>query len=444
MNHYQLFWLKYLAISGLSLAVIIASLDTAITNTALPYIGKELNSSFIQSIWIINSYQLVMAALMLPLTVLSDRIGYKKVFLSGLCIFIVASFLCGYAHSIHELIFARALQGLGAASILGTNIALVRLLYTPKELGFGLGINAFIIALGLAGGPVAASIILSKMSWHWLFLVNIPIGICALIFSLFLPNHKNNVNTPFNYVSAIFTIIMFSCIIYALGEYAVTISLSWVLLFLLIGIISAIFLFIRDSKHNQPIFPFDLFQNSIFSLSIFTGFSAFVTQGLMFVALPYILFKYGLSALYIGFLIAPWPIMGALVAPLAGLLTNHFSAAHLGNIGLLLLGSSIAVLASFNGELPIWAFVIIMMMCGLGFGLFLTPNQRLLLSSAPLARSGVAGGMLNVARISGQTLGATLVAFSLHLSNGPIASMLWIGAMFAFIATLSSIFRSIR
>lgn len=434
---------QVLAIWGLCLAVFIASLDTAITNTALPYISQELNSKFTESIWVINSYQLVMVALILPLAALSDRLGYKKIFLGGLLIFTCSSLFCGIADSLKELILARALQGVGAAAVLGTNIALVRLIYTPEKLGLGLGINAFIIAGGLAGGPVIASLILNSLTWHWLFLINIPIGITALILCSYLPNQVTK-NKSFNLQSTLLTIIMFACVIYALGEFAVSASLLWILAFACAGIISGIFLIRRDSHHPEPIFPVDLFKNSIFSLSVVTAFAAFITQGLVLVALPYIFYDLGHSAAVIGFLIAPWPIMGAIMAPIAGILSNKISSAYLGALGLFILGSSIAVLAFYQGVLPNAFIVILMMLCGLGFGLFLTPNQRMLMSSSPISRSGAAGGMLNVSRTLGQAVGAALVALSINLSSNHASLMLGIGAIVAFTGSFLSFYRTFK
>lgn len=433
-----------LAICGLSFAVFIASLDTAITNTALPFISEELNTAFVASIWVVNSYQLVLVALILPLAVLADQLSYKLIFLIGLFIFTLASFLCGNANTINELIFARAVQGVGAAAILGTNIALVRLIYSPEKLGIGLGINAFVVAAGLAGGPVISSIILSHWSWHWLFFINIPIGICAFLLSYFLRPQQQNVKRKFNFVSAILTIVMFSSIIYGLGEMAVFNSWGWALASIIIGCVSGLFLVWRDSKHLNPIFPVDLFQEPIFSLSVITAFFAFITQGLVLVALPYIFSKTGYSAGEVGFLIAPWPMMGAIMASIAGSLSNKISSAYLGTVGLVLLGTSIGVLALFQTDITFSIIVIAMFICGLGFGLFLTPNQRMLMSNAPMNRSGAAGGMLNVARTSGQAVGAALVGLSINLNPNNLSIMLWIGSLFALIAAIISIFRIIK
>lgn len=175
-----------------------------------------------------------------------------------------------------------------------------------------------------------------------------------------------------------------------------------------------------------------------------TAFTAFVTQGLVLVALPYIFYSLGHSQTLIGFLIAPWPIVGAIIAPIAGVLSNKVSSAYLGAVGLFILGSSITILAVYQGELPHLSIIMLMMFCGLGFGLFLTPNQKMLMANSPISRSGAAGGMLNVSRILGQAVGAILVAISINFSINSASMMLGIGACFAFISSFLSFYRTVK
>ncbi|MEB6478882.1 MFS transporter [Acinetobacter vivianii] len=429
----------YLSVLSLCLAAFIASLDASITNVALPNISAELDIAAATAVWIVNSYQLVMVALILPIAAFADQIGYKKIFIYGLIIFTLASYLCGHADSINQLLGARAIQGLGAAAILGSNLALVRLTYDPAHLGLGLGINAFVIAMGLAGGPVLATLILAIASWQWLFLINIPIGMLAYLFAMNLPNQKTKTVKHYNFYSAVLCVLMFSCLIYALGSFTLNVSKSLSLVILLLGIVCGWQLFRRDSRHPAPIFPFDLFSHAIFSLSIFTACAAFIAQGLAMVALPFLFHQAGFSQSQIGWLIAPWACMGAITAPFAGIFTKNVSPALLGLTGLLLLGVGLLILAFTLNHLPYEFIVMIMFCCGLGFGLFLTPNQQMAIANSPLNKSGAASGMLNVARSLGQAIGATGVAlsFSLGYSN----YVLWIGVIFAFIAAFLSLMR---
>ncbi|ENX05667.1 MFS transporter [Acinetobacter courvalinii] len=429
----------YLSVLSLCLAAFIASLDASITNVALPNISTELNIAAATAVWIVNSYQLVMVALILPIAAFADQIGYKKIFIYGLIIFTLASYLCGHADSINQLLGARAIQGLGAAAILGSNLALVRLTYDPTHLGLGLGMNAFVIAMGLAGGPVLATLILAISSWQWLFLINIPVGMLACLFAMNLPHQENKTVKHYNFYSAVLCMLMFSCLIYALGSFTLAVPKALSVVILLLGMVCGWQLFRRDTRHPAPIFPFDLFSHAVFSLSIFTACAAFIAQGLTMVALPFLFHQAGFSQSQIGWLIAPWACMGAITAPFAGVFAKRISPAVLGLTGLLLLSGGLMILALTLSHLSYVVIIIIMLCCGLGFGLFLTPNQQMAIASSSLNKSGAAGGMLNMVRTLGQAIGATCVALSFSL--GYSHYVLWIGVVFAFLAAFLSLIR---
>ncbi|WP_216937304.1 MULTISPECIES: MFS transporter [unclassified Acinetobacter] len=430
-----------LGIIGLSIAIFMSNLDIAVINLALPHISNELNISFVVSIWAITSYQLVMAALILPLAVLADKLSYRRIFQIGLIIFTTASFFCGSAQTIEQLIWARALQGLGAAAILATNIALIRQLYPSEKLGLGLGINAFLLALGFVTGPVIASIVLSHFHWSWIFLLNIPMGIVSYFLCHRIPKDKVHKLRNINILSTLLSMVMFSSIIFALASFSISNSLKNTGIFLSIGIISGILLYLRDKNHKYPIFPIDLFKNSIFSFSLITAFFGFVTQGVALVALPYIFFSLNYSKQEIPLFILAWPLMGAITGPVAGMLSNRISPAYLGGAGLLLIAVGLGNIAYFTDELPQYIIFIIMLFCGIGFGLFFAPNQRMLMSNLAMSRSGIAGGMLNISRIIGQTVGTSVVAISIHFSSNSLVAILVLGALAAFCGSLASLYR---
>ncbi len=158
-----------------------AVLDGAIANVALPVIAHQLGASPAASVWIINAYQLTITVLLLPLAALGDRVGYKCIYIPGLALFTIGSVGCAPAERLTLLIAARVLQGIGAACIMSMNAALVRATYPAKMLGRGIGYNAMVLSISAAIGPTLAALILSVASWQWLFLINLPIGIAALI-----------------------------------------------------------------------------------------------------------------------------------------------------------------------------------------------------------------------------------------------------------------------
>ena len=409
------------------------SVDAAITNTVLPTISAQLGSTPADVIWVITSYQLVMVAAMLPLAALGEVIGHRCVFVGGLLLFTVTSLFCGLAGSLPTLVAARAVQGLGAAAIMGANTALVRLIYPPQRLGRGLGINALVIALALAGGPVVASAVLSVATWHWLFYLNLPIGVFATLLAWKLPVRQSVVDHSFNRVAALLCAGMFGMLIYGMGEVAHGFLNLRVVSEFLLALIFGLLLVRRERNRSVPIFPVDLFRNTAFLMSSAAAVCAYTTQGLALVALPFVFQSIlGRSQIEIGFLIAPWPITGGLMAPIAGSLSDRLPAGVLGGVGLCCLGSSLTALAMLSTETSTTILIFCMMLCGFGFGLFLSPNQRTLMSSAPAGRSGSASGVLGTARLLGQSTGAALVALNLSLSplHGA-ASALWTGAAFA-------------
>ncbi len=160
-------------ILGLTLAV----LDTSLVNLALPDIARLLQSDAAHSVWVVNAYQLATLIVLLPLSALGERWGYRRVYLVGMAVFAVASLGAMLAQSMAALIAARALQGLGAAGVMAVNAALVRLIYPRAQLGQGMALNSLVVATASMAGPTVAAAILSVASWHWLFAMNLPLGL---------------------------------------------------------------------------------------------------------------------------------------------------------------------------------------------------------------------------------------------------------------------------
>ncbi|MFM0150018.1 MFS transporter, partial [Paraburkholderia sp. RL18-085-BIA-A] len=173
----QRFW----AIVFVSLGTILAMLDGAIANVALPTIARDLHTSDAASIWIVNAYQLAITITLLPLASLGERVGYRRIYIAGLALFTVASLGCALASSLPTLTVMRVIQGFGASGIMGVTAALVRTIYPPSMLGRGVAVNAMVVALSVAIGPTVASAVLSVASWPWLFAINVPIGIAAVL-----------------------------------------------------------------------------------------------------------------------------------------------------------------------------------------------------------------------------------------------------------------------
>src|ERR1700675_5025870 len=200
---------RYWAILTIALGLIMAVMDGAIANVALPAIARDLNASPAFSIWIVNGYQLAITISLLPLASLGEIIGYRRVYLAGLLLFTLASLSCALAHTLLLLTLARIIQGFGAAGIMAVNMALVRYIYPRHLLGRGIGINAMVVAVSAAIGPTVAAAILAVGTWPYLFAVNIPIGLAALALGWRCLPHTMPASHAFDWQSAVLSAITF-------------------------------------------------------------------------------------------------------------------------------------------------------------------------------------------------------------------------------------------
>jgi DHA2 family multidrug resistance protein-like MFS transporter len=431
------------AMTALLVAVAMATLDTAVTNTALPTIAGDLKSSGAAAIWVVNAYQLAMVATLVPLAALGEILGHRRVYIIGLVLFTATSLACGLAWSLPSLVVARGLQGLGAAAIISVNAALIRFVYPSSLLGRGVGLNALCVALGFTFGPTVASAILAVTTWHWLFLINVPAGLFAIFLSLRALPLTERATHRFDSIAAVLCAGFFTLLILGLGGVShgsakTLIAGEW-----LAALACLYALMRRQAGHPAPMLAIDLLRLPVFALSTVTSICSFVTQGLAFVALPF-LFQtvMGRSQVATGFLITPWPAAVAIMAPIAGRLSDRYQAGLLGGFGLLILCIGMATLAALPANPSDTTIILSMTLCGIGFGFFQSPNLRALIASAPPGRSGGASGIVATARLLGQTAGAALVALCLSLSTeiGPVTA-LWLGSIFAAFGSLASFLR---
>ena len=406
---------RYWSVLAIWLAMGMAVLDGAIANVALPTIARELHASAASSIWIVNAYQLSITVALLPLAALGDRLGYRRVYMAGLLVFTLGSLGCALSHSLVTLTAARVFQGFGAAGIMSINAALVRFTYPRRLLGRGIGLNAVVISIAAAVGPTVASAILSVGSWEWLFAVNVPIGVLAIaVASRALPQAGGS-KAAMDTIAAVLNVATFGLLILGieglsrgdmisgLGETAA-------------GLAAGVLLVRREIGQPAPLTPIDLMRIPIFGLSVGTSIVSFAAQMLAYVVLPfYFQGALGRSAVETGLLMTPWPLAVGVTAPLAGRLADRHRAGLLGGVGLGIFTLGLIALSLLRPGASDADIVWRMALCGAGFGFFQSPNNRAMVSSAPLKRSGAAGGALATARLLGQTGGALVAAMLFRL-----------------------------
>lgn len=433
---------RYWSVLAIWLAISMAVLDSSIANIALPTIAAELKAPAAISIWVINAYQLAITALLLPLSALGDRIGYRRVYLPGLAIFILGSAACAASGSLAMLIAARMFQGIGAAAIMSMNAALVRATYPQATLGRGIGYNALVLSLSAAAGPSIAALILSAGAWPWLFLINLPIGLASLIIGRrALPVVQGHGRQP-DYPSALLSALTLGTLVYggetlARGEIATGAPL------LTVALVAGVLLVRRERHREAPLLPLDLLRIPLLALSMASSVTTFAAQMCALVCLPFMLQNVmGRSVAESGLLLTLWPLAVGVTAPLAGRLAERHHAGVLGGIGLFLFSLGLVALSFLKPAMGTADIVWRMALCGAGFGFFQSPNNKTILLTAPRHRSGAAGGMLATARLLGQTTGAAAVAAAFHwLGVGSSPLLLRAAAAAAAVAATFSLMR---
>ncbi|KAA6051019.1 MULTISPECIES: MFS transporter [Pantoea] len=433
---------RYGAIITIALGIMMAVLDGAIANVALPTIARDLSASPAESIWIVNAYQIAIVISLLSLSFLGDMLGYRRIYQAGLVLFIATSLFCALSSTLTTLTVARVLQGFGGAALMSVNTALIRIIYPQRFLGRGMAINSLIVAVSSAAGPTIAAAILAVASWQWLFLINIPFGLAALWLALrFLPDNPQKARQQkFDIPSAVMNALFFGLLITALSGFSQGQPASLIVAELAALLVTGIIFVRRQLTLPVPLLPVDLLRLPLFSLSIGTSVCSFCAQMLAMVSLPFYLQNVlGRDEVATGLLLTPWPLATMVMAPIAGRLIEKYHAGLLGGLGLALFAAGLFLLAMLPAQPADADIIWRMMLCGAGFGLFQSPNNHTIISAAPRNRSGGASGMLGTARLTGQSAGAALVAlmFNLFSDSGTHASLILAGGFASAAAAIS-------
>jgi DHA2 family multidrug resistance protein-like MFS transporter len=439
----------------MALATTMAVLDGTIANTALPTIARDLGASPAESIWVVNGFQLAVAASLLAFAALGRLRGPSRVYRAGVIVFIAGSLACAVARSLPLLIAARVLQGLGASAIMAISPAILREVFPRAQLGRALGLHALVVATSSAAGPALGGVILAVLPWPWLFAINVPFGLVNVALNSALPKEARNrgwLDMPSVVTSALgFALTIWGLDGFARHEPGWTIAAR-----LLVGIGASVVFVRRQFALPRPMIDLDLFDIAAFSSASATSFATFTAQGLAFIALPFFFQEtLGKTPLQSGLLLTSWPLAVAVVAPFAGRLSERIPVGILATSGLAVFTTGLALYAALPANPTTLEIVLRGIVCGLGFGFFQSPNNRELIGSAPREKSTSASGLLAAMRVSGQTLGAAVVAivfgaFGASAAAGGAARdvvahaapvVLWLACGCAAAATLASAVR---
>ncbi|MBO9354253.1 MFS transporter [Bordetella petrii] len=413
------YWAAATVLTGISMSV----LDTTIANVALPTIATDLNALPSQAVWVVNAYNLAVVVLLLPLSALAERIGFKRMFSIGLTLFALASLSGALSQSLWQLTLARVVQGMGAASLMCMFGGLVRNIYPLRMLGRGISLNATTVAVMSVLGPTLGSVILEIAHWRWIFAINLPICV-AIMFGLrhlpLVPRTK----IPLDWRSALLCMVTLG--VFISGVDTLGQSPGQGVAMIVLAALAGWLLVRRAGKQPAPLVPVDLLRIRAVGFAVAASACTFAAQMASYVSLPFYFQQIlGRSYLEVGMLMGAWPVGTAIVAPLAGRMSDRYSAATLSGVGAaaMVLGLGVMALLPLSVSNP-WIMVA-MFVTGMGFGFFQTPNNRAMLSSAPRQRSGAAGGLQATTRVFGQSFGTALVAIAFGISStaGPLFAL---------------------
>jgi MFS transporter, DHA2 family, multidrug resistance protein len=432
---------RYLAIAAVSAGTALVVIDGAIATVALPTIARDLRVEPSSAVAVVTVYQLVLVMTLLPFAGLGDRIGLKRLYQGGQVVFTVASLLCFFAKSLPFLLIVRVGQALGAAAALSVSSALIRATYPSRQLGRGLGVNSVVVSSAAALAPTAGGLVLAVAPWPWVFASAVPFALASLLLGRALPEVAPRPG-QFDVLGALLCAATFGLLIGGV-ESGVHGDSPVVSAAIVVAGVAVAWAFVRRERGEPaPILPVDLLGRRVLALSVLGAYTAFIASMTLLLSLPFRLqHAYGWPPAQVGATIAAWPLTTLFVSPIAGWLSDRWPAGLLGGLGMTVAIAALLLIAGLPADAEQGDVAWRMALCGAGFGLFLAPNARLIVGSAPRDRAAAAGGLVSTTRLVGQTTGATLAAALLALGLGSGAVPPLVSAGMALVAGLCSLAR---
>lgn len=403
---------KWLILSMILIVTFMSTLDGSIINVALPIMTKKLGVSTSEIQIIVTSYLITISALILIFGRLGDMIGKRKMFKFGLVIFTLGSLLCGFSRSLIFLVFARIIQGIGAAGVMANNQGIITETFPPAERGKALGLSGTAVALGSLVGPPLGGLIISISSWEYIFLINVPIGILALIYSLkVLPNIPLIDKASFDKKGAFLYILSIVLIFGALdyGQVSGFKNLG-IIISIIIAVIVFIIFIVVEKKEEKPLLDLSIFNNSLFSVSIVCAFISFMAIFCSNIILPFYLQNAkGYTPAKAGLILMIYPLILTVVAPISGHISDKIGSEKITFLGLLFTSTGLFLL-SFSRESTSLLYILFsIIVMSFGNGMFQSPNNSLIMSQVPKEKLGIAGSINGLIRNLGMVTG---IAFS--------------------------------
>ncbi len=402
---------RYLILFNVVMMTFMACLDGSIVNVTLPVMAKRLNITNEVVSWVVTAYLIAIAATILIFGRLGDIKGKARVFMAGIILFTLGSLLCGISGSIYTLIGTRVLQAIGAACTMSTSQGIITQIFPNNERGKALGIVGTFVALGSLAGPPLGGFIVSTLSWQFIFLINVPIGIATFAMSMkILPRNVVKSEEKLDAKGAIlFTVAivsLFGSII--IGE-GVGYAHPAIIAGFVIAVIAMTAFILMERKIKVPMLQLRIFENKLFSLSIFCGFITFISISCSNIVQPFYLQDImKLTPGMTGLIMMTYPLILVVVAPASGHLSDKIGSEFLTFLGLLLTSAGLFLTATLNEHSHIGSMILFIAIMSIGNGLFQSPNNSLIMSTVPRNMLGIAGSINSLIRNLGMVTGIAL------------------------------------
>jgi len=419
---------KWWTLAAVAFGLFMIMLDNTVVNVALPSIERDLHITISQLEWIVTSYALVFAALLITGGKLADLLGRRKIFVVGLAVFTLSSLACGMAPNAGFLIGARAVQGVGAALMNPATLSIITATFPPRQRGQAIGIWAGVSALALAIGPLAGGLIVDNIGWNWIFFINVPVGVLGIVVAQFFitesrdTSHEQSVDFP-GLVTSAGALFALS---YALieGNQRGWSSAEILGLFAAAAVLLVAFL-VLESRQRLPMLDLSLFKNSSFvGANVVALLVSLGMFGVFFFISLYVQNILGYSPTRSGAIFLPMTILIILIAPIAGKLSDRIGGRWLMGSGMTLLGISLLFYQRLGLHSTFWTLLPSLVLGGIGMALTMSPMTSVAMGSVPVDKAGVGSGVLNSFRQMGGSLGIALMgailASYLHAAPGTL------------------------
>lgn len=407
------------------LGTLMSPLDASIANVALPTIGRAFHIAVDNTEWVLIAYMLVTSSTLVLFGRLGDLWGQKRVYTIGFAIFGASSLACAFAPSFWLLVAARAVQGVGSAMLMSSSPAIITDAFPSEQRGRAIGLNGAAVAVGLSLGPLLGGIIITYSDWRWIFLINVPISIIALLTSAYILRREQRKHERFDFTGAAIAFTTLFAVSLALSRAHVW---GWgsgatigCFAFAAIGIAA----FLRIERHVQaPMLDLELFQNRTFAFSVLAATLYFCAIYCVVFTIPLTaqtaLGKNGLQA---GLLLLPISVFNVVLAPLAGALSDRIPARYVSTAGAVCFLAGAILLAIQPAQPLLWALYVSLFVAGAGTAVFSQPNNSTIMGTAPPNRRGVAAGILATARTTGQLLGVSVAGAIYFLRSQQLGAL---------------------